>query len=80
MTLRVIVQIVPFGDEEKAYEIDRLDIGNFGLIDYPDTCQYMYKFKKDTEFSKYGVEHSRKDGAWALIRKVLGDCLLEKNR
>lgn len=71
MTLRVIVQVVPFGDEDKTYEIDRLDISNFGNSkNTPGVFDYMFKFK-DQEYNKRVIEHTRKDGAWVLIKKVL---------
>lgn len=74
MTLRVKLEIVPFGDEARAYEIGRLDIFNigpgvqpglhvYGVIDMPQNGKAgLYK---DT------VQHHRPDGAWELVRKVI---------
>lgn len=74
MVLRVKLEIVPFGDEERAREIGRLDIFNKG------------KFEKDPSLYHYGVieltpqsgglhtdsiYHERALGAWELVRTAL---------
>lgn len=71
MVLRVIVQIVPFGDEEATREIGRLDIFNkrrvtgdlceYGVIDLSSPFPGLYS---DT------VYHLRANGAWTLIQLV----------
>jgi len=75
MTLRVILQIVPRGDETKVREIGRLDIFNkgqlegfgepvcfYGVIDLTPGQEGM--FMKDTI-------HARANGAWHLLHRVL---------
>ena len=70
MTLRVILQIVPFGDEDKAYEIDRLNISNNGNgLANPDWFDYVTEHKG--RYLKGLVRHKRSDGALVLVRKVL---------
>lgn len=64
MTLRVIVQIVPFGDEERVREIGRLDISNTTYVgtsenEYGNVCDYVVR------------GHRRSDGFWPLVRKAL---------
>ena len=74
MTLRVILQIVQRGDEDNIREIGRLDINNTGYIEsVSDICRYqVIDLTKDQagEFSN-PVFHSRKDGAWNLVKTVI---------
>lgn len=73
MTLRVTLEIVPYGVEEDKYEIGRLDIHNgksYGL----GLCEYYGSYMKDTEptMTEFtNVLHSRQSGALILLRKVL---------
>ena len=69
MTLRVILQIVPFGDEENVREVDRLDISNFGSGE--DEGFYKYQSKYKNEYLSFIVKHFRDNGAWELVRLVL---------
>lgn len=74
MTLRVIVQVVPYGDEDKTYEIGRLDIFNKGqLSDRPGLCQYgvLDLSAKPPAMLDDVVYHWRNEGAWELIANVL---------
>lgn len=80
MTLRVKLEVVPFGDEAKAYEIGRLDIFNKGIAPpSPDGWD-------QGGYHEYGVIemtpttgglhedtiiHRRWMGAWALVKKTL---------
>ncbi len=81
MTLRVRLEIVPFGDEDKIREIGRLDIFNKGLA---DKC--LPGAREAAGYYNYGVisltprdeglfdatlVHYGKDGAWTLVRDVL---------
>lgn len=74
MTLRVKLEIVPFGDEDKAYEIGRLDIFNKGSAAFG---HYEYGIieidpeKKEAGLYQNTVVHRRHLGAWALVSKVL---------
>lgn len=63
MTLRVIVQIVPAGDEVHAREIGRMNISNITI---------PRDENENGEVSDYVVRgHRRKAGFWELIRKAL---------
>lgn len=72
MTLRVILQIVPFGNEDKAYTIETLNISNikqngFGNCDYVIEHNDYRNYTDDTP----RVNHNRQDGALELVRKAL---------
>ena len=73
MTLRVTVEIVPFGVESDAYTIGKLDIFNKGQVDFGH-CEYgvldLSKATDSGEFIKT-VLHRRDLGAWELIRKAI---------
>lgn len=72
MILRVILQIVPRGDETKMREIGRLDIFNkgefagdfhsYGVIDFTPEQEGMF----DGE-----LHHQRKNGPWVLVAKAI---------
>lgn len=54
MTLRISIDIVPFGDEENKYEIFRIDVSNQGIVRNLGfghaVCKYKASlFKKNTE-------------------------------
>lgn len=85
MTLRVTIEIVPYGNEDQKYEIYRMNIVNNGLIRDEgfghQICKYEYSLLKplppilgggfDVETQGTIKEHDRRDGAIDLIRKVL---------
>lgn len=72
MTLRVILQIVPYGDEDNVREIGRLDIFNkgaaaadfysYGVIDMTPKQEGLYTQE---------LYHSRHNGAWVLVGKAI---------
>ncbi len=72
MTLRVILEIVPYGDEDRAYEIGRLDIFNKGTSD-----RNVYDYgvidlsPGDAGLFNEAITHDRKDGAWKLVGKAI---------
>lgn len=72
--LRVKVEIVPFGQEDKAREIARLDIFNKGQAEFGH-CTYgvieIDKEKNTGFLHDQEVLHRRELGALELIRKVL---------
>lgn len=73
MVLRVILQIVPRGNEDNIREIGRLDIFNKGSTDFEDECEYGaidLSPKQEGLYSKT-VEHRRKYGAWELVRNAI---------
>lgn len=63
MTLRVTVEIVPFGDESRKRTLDVMNISNVTEPcwenDYCDIADYTVK------------GHRRKAGFWELIKKAL---------
>jgi hypothetical protein len=75
MTLRVTLEIVPFGDETKKRTIRQLDIFNMGQV--PGSNNYEYGvIDIDPEKNTGGlyqetVYHLRDHGASALVSKVL---------
>lgn len=77
MTLRITVEIVPYGDEEAAYQIGCLDISNIETVERghfgADICRYSVTNKTDVgDFSWPEVKrHARRDEFWELIRKAL---------
>lgn len=78
MTLRVTVEIVPFGEEEKAYEIHRLDIFNKGPAGFGHYEYGVISFneeKKDYGMYERTVYHRRNLGALALVEKVLREII-----
>lgn len=69
MTLRVYIDIIPLGDEDKAYPLHEVNIHNIG--DLPNG-QYEYSFELDDEgVAPETVIHTRSEGAVELVRKVL---------
>lgn len=71
MVLRVILQIVPHGDEENIREIGRLDIFNKGPIN--KACEYGVIDLSPNQAGLYSdtIIHYREDGAWILLREAL---------
>lgn len=79
MVLRVKVEIVPFGDEQKSYELGRLDIFNKGYISFGH-CEYGV-IELDVEGNTGGlydniVTHKRDEGYWVLLNKVINELIL----
>ena len=81
MTLRVTIEIVPFGDEDKKRIIRQLDIFNMGPVSSPDGWSlggyHEYGvIDIDPENNTGGlyqetIPHRRREGAPALVAKVL---------
>lgn len=75
MTLRVKLEIVPCGDEDKAYEIGRLDIFNMGRAAALNPDRYEYGVinltHNDIGLHEDTLHHSRSAGAWALVRNAI---------
>lgn len=74
MTLRVKLEIVPLGDEDRVREIGRLDIFNKGEAAFGHYKYGVIEF--DPENNEAGmlrsdILHRRHLGAWELVRKVL---------
>lgn len=84
MTLRVKLEIVPYGEEEKAYEIGRLDIFNKGEVEGSSfmhrRCEYgVIQLDKDADAGLFTdtVTHVREDGAWKLVQKVISELKID---
>lgn len=67
MTLRVLIQIVPFGDEERVEDLYRLDVSNTGLIKDlgfgHQICSYSVKLLKKNNKTMQRLLHSQE---WEL--------------
>lgn len=89
MTLRVTLEIVPYGNENHKQEIFHADIVNVQEVEnlgFGHTiCKYDYfVYKPIPEIIRDGLvyerlqsgtidQHDRRDGAWALVEKVIKD-------
>mgnify|MGYP006347298799 CR=1 FL=1 len=74
MTLRVTLEIIPYGDETGKYEIGSLDISNIrGAMGY---CEYRAtQFSDGHTVLKQTIDgsltHDRRNGAWVLVKKAI---------
>lgn len=68
--LRARLEVVPFGDETRTYEIGKLEIYNKRRVlsdnDKGTLCVYGIVGHDETE-----LHHFREDGAWLLVEKAL---------
>lgn len=71
MTLRVKIEIVPFGEEEKVREIRRFNISNLGDYELGVSFYGVEVDKYKSHEYDFTVTHKRSDGAEALVNKVL---------
>lgn len=78
MTLRVKLEIVPFGDEERIYEIGRLDIYNKGPVGFGHSEYGVIEMSPKTNgLHNKTVYHRSAHGAWALLAKTLAQLPIE---
>lgn len=66
------LEIWPGGDKKRAREIGRIDIGN--ISELAPVSNYSVYAEGETFMGPqrvYVVGHPRKEGAWALVRRVL---------
>ena len=71
--LRVTVEIVPFGNEEEAYVIERMLLANV-YTSTNDTADYEYiRTDRGKNYAGTYNKFPRKNGAWQLIWTVLDD-------
>lgn len=74
MTLRVTLEIVPFGNEAEKRVIEVLNISNRGKLNHGPDDLYAYGIEhnkyKTGEFDAF-VNHHRNDGALALASYAL---------
>lgn len=78
MTLRVKLEIIPYGDESRAHTIARMDISNQGHVSgvhahHGDMCAYSVKTFTDQKLDAYSepVYHRRSEGAWQLVMAAI---------
>jgi hypothetical protein len=68
MTLRITIEIVPFGEEDKKRT---LGVANISNVDGDRICNYEYVFTGNFgEASGHIFNHDRNDGAIELIQRV----------
>lgn len=74
MILRVTLEVVPFGDEDRVYEIGRLDIFNKGADHFGHWRYGVIEITpKEGGLYDKDVLHRRHYGAWELVRKAIAD-------
>lgn len=71
MTLRVTLEVVPFGIEDNKRTIKTINIHNIGQTHSQDPDQCEYSFDVDGNTAPETVIHFRSEGAPELVRKVL---------
>jgi len=78
--LRVTIEIVPFGIEERAEVLGTIKIGNINTTE-DNRADYKYAvWDKDTKELISGKikGHQREKGFWCLVHRVLGKIKKEK--
>lgn len=79
MTLRVTIEIVPYGDEDNKRIVETIDISNETYVrgpenDYGELCDYSFISSNDRMYSYVHGEiskHRRSDGYYPLIQRVM---------
>ena len=69
MTLRVTLEIVPFGEEENKHTIGTINISNLG----PDNAYECHLYHVHELPVAKPIRHVREHGAWWLVRRVLNE-------
>ena len=75
MTLRVTLEIIPFGDEERARTIKTVNISNVTFKEGARDNVHNYVVEVDS-YKNYNdetlrISHNRSDGAETLVKKAL---------
>lgn len=75
MTLRVTLEIVPYGEEARKYSLGSLEIHNildlgFGLCSYK-AQQFSDGYTLLKETVDGTLEHNRQEGPFILIKKAI---------
>ena len=72
MTLRVTLEIVPYGEEHNKYEIGHIDVSNVGGGPL-GFCSYIATQYTDGEtvLNASSLTHMRQDGPWVLVKKAI---------
>jgi hypothetical protein len=75
MTLRVKLEIVPFGKEDEAYEIGRLDIFNKGRAEFGHAEYGVIELSERAAAGLHNntILHRRDLGAWKLVGKAIAE-------
>jgi hypothetical protein len=72
--IRVTIEVVPFGNEDRARKIGTLLLANDGEGTH-ETGNYAYVYgytDRDASMARGTIKRfSRSQGAWALVRKIL---------
>lgn len=75
MTLRVTLEIIPFGREEDAYTIEQINISNVTFSEGALGGAHRYVIEhnayKEYDESNLRISHKREDGAMLLASKAL---------
>jgi hypothetical protein len=75
--LRIIIELVPFGNEDEAQKIATMLIANEGTSRDVRVGNYAYVYdyadRPDDPMFGYVKRYNRNDGAWGLVKKVLND-------
>lgn len=70
--LRVIVEIVPFGEEAEAYTVGVINLGNtLDLVGEEHRYQLVAKSSEGYTLSNGSILHKRTDGWVVLVIKAL---------
>lgn len=73
--IRATIEIVPFGVEDAASEIARIEIANLSPPGGSQICDYacrLYKWPLDRDVAwAYVRRHNRRDGAEKLVMKAI---------
>lgn len=80
MTLRMVLEIIPFGDETRARTIETLNISNVSFREGPgpngeDVYVVEHNSYKNYNDNTPRVFHRREDGAMKLVEKALNNVL-----
>ena len=75
--LRIIVQLVPGGAEQRAHEVARAELGNLSELaptsDYSiSACEGANPLRASAAWDRRGliVSHDRRQSVWALVAKA----------
>jgi len=79
--IRVTVDLVPYGDEEKSMQIGEMIIANDGTAG-PEFCNYVFTMRDDSRGTDFGTlkEFYRPAGIWELIAECISNGSWEKHK
>lgn len=79
MTLRVTIEIIPFGVEEDARVIDVINISNVGRKMDPTFHRYLVEHNCYKTGKGLNIVHRREDGALALAALALDEIVISQD-